>query len=258
MKVMILCGGRGTRLKEETEFRPKPMVEVGGKPLLWHIMKIFSAFGYREFVMCLGYKGNMIKEYFLNYEAMNNDFTVQLGTQNKIQFHSNHEEKDWKVTLVDTGEESGTGARIKKASRYIEDDQFIVTYGDGVADINITDLITRHESAGKIGTITGVHPASRFGELLVQGNRVLKFHEKPQVREGLINGGFFVFKKAFLGYLREDDACLMEEGPLEELTAQGELSAYVHEGFWQCVDTYRELEFLNQLWKKGQAPWRKW
>jgi len=258
MKVMILCGGRGSRLKEETDFRPKPMIQIGNKPVLWHIMKIFSAYGLNEFIMCLGYKGYMIKEYFLNYEAMSNDFTVRLGAQHKITFHSNHEEKDWEVTLVDTGEEAGTGARIKKASKYVEEDQFIVTYGDGVADINIRELIDLHEREGRIGTITGVRPASRFGELLTQNNQVIKFQEKPQVREGLINGGFLVFTKEFLPFLRQDDDCRMEESPLEELTAQGQLSVYAHEGFWQCVDTYRELELLNQLWRKGQAPWKKW
>jgi glucose-1-phosphate cytidylyltransferase len=258
MKVLILCGGRGTRLKEETEFRPKPMVEIGGKPILWHIMKIYSRFGFKDFVLCLGYKGHMIKEYFLNYEAMSNDFTVQLGTHQKILFHSGHEEKNWNVTLVDTGEEAGTAARIKRAAKYIDGDEFMVTYGDGVANIDIHKLIDLHHQENKLGTITGVHPASRFGELLVEGHKVLKFHEKPQVREGLINGGFFVFKKEFLGYLSEDDSALLEQEPLERLTQNGELSVYIHDGFWQCVDTYRELEALNALWKADNAPWKVW
>ncbi len=258
MKVMILCGGRGTRMKEETEFRPKPMVEVGGKPILWHIMKIFSAYGFREFILCLGYKGNMIKEYFLNYEAMNNDFTIRLGAQHRIQLHSNHQESDWQVTLVDTGEEAGTGARLKKASKYIDGDRFMLTYGDGVADIDINKLVDFHEQEGRIGLITGVHPSSRFGELMIEDNKVLKFYEKPQVGQGLINGGFFVFRKEFLDYVPQDDSCAMEGSPLEDLTAKGELSVYKHDGFWQCVDTYRELGVLDNLWKQGKAPWKKW
>jgi len=255
---MILCGGRGTRLKEETEFRPKPLVEIGGKPILWHIMKIYSHYGFKDFVLCLGYKGHMIKEYFLNYEAMNNDFTVQLGAHQKIQFHSKHAENDWSVTLVETGDETGTGARVKRAAKYIDDDTFMVTYGDGVANIDLKKLREIHTQEGRIGTITAVHPASRFGELLVQDHKVLKFHEKPQVREGLINGGFFVFKKEFFGYLSEDDTGLLEQEPLENLTQKGELSVFVHDKFWQCVDTYRELELLNKLWKAGQAPWKVW
>lgn len=258
MKVVILCGGRGTRLKEETEFRPKPMVEIGGKPILWHIMKLYSHYGFKDFILSLGYKGEMIKEYFLNYEAMNNDFTVCLGDHDKICFHSGHEEKGWTVTLVDTGQEAQTGARIKRVAPYIDGDSFMVTYGDGVGSINIKQLLEFHKANKKIATVTGVRPSSRFGELVIEKNKVTKFHEKPQVREGLVNGGFFVFKKEFLKYLSDEDNCFLEKRPLEKLTSQGELMVYVHEGFWQCVDTYRELELLNSLWKAGNPPWKAW
>ena len=258
MKVVILCGGKGTRLKEETEFRPKPMVTIGGKPVLWHIMKIYAHYGYKEFILCLGYKGNMIKEYFLNYEAMNNDFSVRLGNHNQIEFHSNHQEVDWKVTLVDTGENTQTGSRIKKVAGYLDTEDFMVTYGDGVGNIDIPKLISLHQSAGRVGTITGVRPSSRFGELVTNDHKVIKFHEKPQVSTGLINGGFFVFKKEFLKYLPENDNMPLEEEPLEKLTAAGELSIYRHDGFWQCVDTYRELGLLNSLWQTTSPPWKVW
>ena len=258
MKVVILCGGRGTRLREETEYRPKPMVQVGGRPILWHIMKIYAHYGFKDFVICLGYKGDMIKEYFLNYEAMNNDFTIPLGNYNKIRIHSNHQERDWCVTLADTGEEAQTGARVKKIENYIDGDLFMLTYGDGVANINIKNLFEYHKSHGKIGTMTGVHPSSRFGELVINDNKITVFNEKPQVTEGLINGGFFVFNKTFLKYLKEDDNCYLEKEPLEHLAAEGELMVYPHEGFWQCVDTYRELELLNNLWKSRKPLWKVW
>lgn len=255
MKVVILCGGKGTRMREETEYRPKPMVEIGGRPLLWHIMHIYSHFGFKDFIVCLGYKGNMIKQYFLNYEAMNNNFTIQLGNRGAIQYHDNHKEADWSVTLVDTGEDSQTGARVKKVKKYVDSDTFMLTYGDGVANINIQDLLRYHKSHGKIGTLTGVHPPSRFGELVLNENRVELFSEKPQTMKGLINGGFFVFNNTFFDYLDNDDGCILEKKPLEDLSADGELMVYPHEGFWQCVDTYRELQALNKMWKSSDAPW---
>lgn len=258
MKVVILCGGRGTRLREETEYRPKPMVEIGDRPILWHIMKIYAHYGFKDFIICLGYKGNMIKQYFLNYEAMNNDFTVLLGNYRDIRFHSNHRETDWHVTLAYTGEEAQTGARVKKIERYIDGDLFMLTYGDGVANINIKELVEYHKSHGKIGTMTGVHPSSRFGELLVKDNKIVVFSEKPQVTEGLINGGFFVFNKKFFKYLKADDNCYLEKEPLENLAADGELMVFPYDGFWQCVDTYRELELLNNLWKSPNPPWKVW
>jgi glucose-1-phosphate cytidylyltransferase len=255
MKVVILCGGKGTRMREETEFRPKPMVEIGGRPLLWHIMHIYSNYGFKDFIICLGYKGNMIKQYFLNYEAMNNDFTIQLGNRTGIQYHNNHKEADWNVTLVDTGADSQTGARVKKVKSYIDGNTFMLTYGDGLSNVNINDLLEYHKSHGKIGTMTGVHPPSRFGELVLKENRVELFNEKPQTMKGLINGGFFVFNKSFFDYLDNDDGCILEKKPLEDLSAGGELMVYPHEGFWQCVDTYRELEMLNNMWKSSDAPW---
>lgn len=258
MKAVILCGGLGTRLREETEFRPKPMVKIGEKPILWHIMKIYSHYGFNDFLICLGYKGEMIKEYFLNYKMMNNDFTIQLGNQESVQFHNNHTEYDWKITLVDTGMSSQTGSRVKKIEKYIDDDYFMLTYGDGVADVNIKKLVNFHKSHGKIGTMTGVHPSSRFGEFALAGNQVLEFNEKPQTKEGLINGGFFVFNKEFFDYLHEGDDCILEKSPLVDLAADGELMVYPHEGFWQCVDTYRELEVLNELWEQGKTPWKVW
>ena len=258
MKVVILCGGMGTRLKEETEFRPKPMVQIGNKPILWHIMKIYANYGFKDFVICLGYKGDMIKEYFLNYEMMNNDFTIQLGDHKNVQVHGDHDEKDWNVTLAYTGEESQTGTRVKKIEKYIEDDTFMMTYGDGVSDINIKKLVNFHKTHGKIVTMTGVHPSSRFGEFTLNGSQVLNYNEKPQTKEGLINGGFFVFNKEFFDYLSYDEDCILERKPLEKLAADGELMLYKNEKFWMCVDTYRELEVMNSLWKNGKAAWKVW
>jgi len=258
MKVVILCGGFGTRLREETEFRPKPMVNIGNKPILWHIMKTYAHYGFKDFIICLGYKGNMIKEYFLNYEMMNNDFTVRLGDRNSIQFHNIHQELDWAVTLADTGEKAQTGARVKKIEKYVDTNTFMLTYGDGVSDINIKKLFEYHRSHGKIGTMTGVHPSSRFGEFSLNGNQVLEFNEKPQTKEGLINGGYFVFNKNFFDYFSDEDNCILEKEPLENLALDGELMVYPHDGFWQCVDTYRELETLNNLWMSPKPPWKVW
>ena len=258
MKAVILCGGKGTRLREETEYRPKPMVQIGNKPILWHIMKIYSSYGINDFVICLGYKGHIIKEYFLNYEMMNNDITIQLGNHKSVEIHGNHDETDWNVTLVDTGEETQTGGRVKKIEKYINEDKFMLTYGDGVADINIKDLLKYHESHGKIGTMTSVHPPSRFGELTIVRNQITNFTEKPQTQEGKISGGFFVFNKEFFNYLTDDDNCYLEKAPLENLAKDGELMSYSCDDFWQCVDTYRELELLNDLWKNNRAPWKVW
>ena len=258
MKVIILAGGRGTRLREETEFRPKPMVEIGGKPILWHIMKMYAFYGFTDFVLCTGYKAEIIKEYFLNYETMNNDFTIKLGSRNQIDFHSDHSEKGWSVTIADTGEVAMTGARIKRVEKYIDTEEFMLTYGDGLADINIKKLLEFHRSKNKIGTVTGVRPASRFGEIVVEGGKVREFSEKPQSSEGHINGGFFVFKKKFLQYLSAKDSCVLEKDPLEKLAKEGNLSMYFHPGFWYCMDTYRDHEYLKDLWQKGEAPWKIW
>jgi len=258
MKVVILAGGLGTRLREETEYRPKPMVQIGTKPILWHIMKIYDHYGFHDFVICLGYKGNMIKDYFLNYEIMNSDFTVNLGNRHTITLHNDHTERDWNVTLAETGEKSQTGARVKKIEKYIDGDTFMLTYGDAVSDINITNLLAYHKSHGKIGTVTGVHPASRFGELCIDAHCVKRFSEKPQTKEGFVSGGFFVFNKEFFSYLDNSDGCVLEKEPVEKLSADNELMVYPHEGYWQCCDTYRELEILNNLWNHPNPPWKLW
>lgn len=258
MKAVILCGGKGTRLREETEYRPKPLVQVGNRPILWHIMKIYAHYGFKDFIICLGYKGNMIKEYFLNYEMMNNDLTINLGSNRDIEIHGDHDENDWKVTLTDTGENSQTGSRVKRIEKYVDDDIFMLTYGDGVSQINIQKLVEFHKSHGKIGTMTGVHPSSRFGEILTENDLITVFNEKPQTREGLINGGFFVFNREFFDYLEEDENCILEAEPLENLVADQELMLYKNDGFWQCVDTYRELELMNTIWNQPNPPWKMW
>lgn len=258
MKTVILCGGLGTRLREETEFRPKPMVKIGEKPILWHIMKIYAHQGFKDFILCLGYKGDMIKEYFYHYNVLNNDFTVELGKQKKIEIHSNSDENDWRVSLIDTGNNALKGARIKKIEKYIDGDTFMITYGDAVANINLNELLEFHMSHGRIGTITSVRPPSRFGELISKNNQVVSFTEKPQVSNGLINGGFFVFNRKIFKYLSPDDNCDFEIGALEKLAAENQLMVYEHTGNWACMDTYRETQYLNELWKNQQAFWNIW
>ena len=257
MKVIILCGGFGTRLREETEIRPKPMVEIGGRPILWHIMKTYAHYGYRDFILCLGYKGEAIKNYFLNYEQLSSNFTIELGT-GKIQLHDNHDEHGWRVTLVDTGLNTMTGARVKRVEKYIDEDCFMLTYGDGVTDLNINDLVKFHKSRNKIGTVTGVSPPSRYGEMGITGERVVSFREKPQTQESSINGGYFVFNREFFQYLSDDESCVLEREPFERLTEDGQLSVYVHRGFWQCMDTRRDHLYLNELWDQGRPQWRIW
>jgi len=256
MKVVILAGGLGTRLREETELRPKPMVEIGGRPILWHIMKIYAHHGFTEFLLCLGYKGDVIRDYFLNYEPRNRDFTVTLGSH-ALEIHDGHPESGWQVTLAETGKETLTGGRIKRVARYLDGDSFMVTYGDGVADINIKDLITFHKKSARLGTVTAVRPSSRFGELSIENGMVQVFQEKPQVHEGWINGGFFVFNRGVLELISGDDESL-EQGLLQKLSSMKELSVYQHPGFWQCMDTYREMESLNEMWRNNKAPWAVW
>ncbi len=258
MKVVILCGGLGTRLREETEFRPKPMVEIGGKPILWYIMKIYAYYGFKDFILCLGYKGDIIKQYFYNYEIVNNDFTVELGKNKKLEIHSVCSEKGWRITLVDTGEKVLKGARLKRVEKYIDAGQLMMTYGDGVADINIKDLLKFHLAHGKIATLTGVRPLSRFGELSVNGKRVVKLTEKPQSSTGLINGGFFVFNRRIFDYLEDGDDCDLEIGALEKLAEEGQLMVYEHNKFWYCMDTVRDMDYLNKLYMQGKAPWEIW
>ena len=257
MKVVILCGGLGTRLREETEFRPKPMVEVGGRPILWHIMKMYAHFGFREFVLCLGYRGNTIKEYFLNYEAMNNDFTMRLGERSQIKCHGHHNEEDFSVTLADTGLDCMTGGRLRKIQKYIDGDTFLLTYGDGVSDVNIRRVLEFHKSHGKIATVTTVAPIWRFGMLEVaDAGRVTNFTEKPKT-DGSISAGFFVCQRKIFDYLGGDE-CILEHEPLERLAAEGELMAYRHDGFFYAMDTYREYQHLNDLWSRQAAPWKLW
>lgn len=253
MKVVLLAGGLGTRMREETEFRPKPMVEVGGRPVLWHIMKLFAQHGLNEFVICAGYKSEQIKEYFLNYEARNNDFTVHLGSKDQIQYHGNHDESDWTVTVADTGPTTMTGGRIKAVERYLDGEPFLATYGDGISNVDITSLVEFHRSHGKLATMTAVRPTSRFGVLdLEDDGKVGSFREKPQT-DGWINVGYFVFEPEVLGYLSEDS--VLEQEPLAKLAVDGELVAHRHTGFWQPMDTYREAQILNDLWNQGRAPW---
>ena len=258
MQTIILCGGLGTRLREETEFRPKPMVEIGGKPILWHIMKIYSHYGIKDFVLSLGYKGEMIKEYFYNYEILTNDFTIELGNKINIEMHSNNEEKDWRITLADTGDKALKGARLKRVQQYVNDDTFMLTYGDGVAEVDINALLAFHKKHGKLATVTGINPAARFGELKIKGNQVESFSEKPRDGEGLINGGFFVFNKGIFDYLSADENCDLEIGPLEKIAGEGQLMVYKHRGFWACMDTIRDMEYLNKLWGEGKAEWKVW
>ncbi len=259
IKVVILCGGQGTRLREETEFRPKPMVEIGGRPMLWHIAKIYSHYGFNDFVLCLGYKGHMIKDYFLNYQAMQSDFTIQLGARSTVTLADSLQTENWRVTLADTGLDTMTGARVKRAQRYINSPTFMLTYGDGVADVNIRELLAFHRRHGKLVTVTAVHPPSRFGELQVErGGRVSEFNEKPQVSSGMINGGFFVCERPFFDYLSDDSNCILEQDPLRRVAADGQLVAYEHRGYWQPMDTFREFELLTNLWNSGKAPWKIW
>lgn len=258
MKVVLLCGGLGMRLREETEFRPKPMIEIGGRPILWHIMKGYAHYGFNDFVLCLGYKAEVIKRYFLEYESMRNDFTIELGSSEAVVFHGNHRERGWRVTLADTDLRANTGARVKRIERYIDGDTFMLTYGDGVADIHLHELVRFHKAHGKIGTVTGVRPSSRFGELVTAGDAVTEFREKRQISQGFINGGFFVFHRRIFEYLDADDGCVLEREPLERLAKDGELMMYAHTGFWQCLDTPRDLQRLQELWQHGAPPWKVW
>ncbi len=256
MKTIILAGGFGTRLSEYTDIRPKPMVEIGGQPILWHILNIYARYGFNDFVIALGYKGEVIKDYFLNYYSLKSDFTIDLsnGRANYLQKKS----VNWKVALVDTGLDSMTGGRVKRLKEYIGDDTFMLTYGDGVANIDIRKLVEFHKSHGKLATITAVHPAARFGELLISKDQdVLSFKEKPQTTQGWINGGFFVLEPGFLDLIGGDNTVLEEE-PLERAAEAGELKAYLHDGFWQCMDTLRDKNILEELWQTKKAPWKVW
>ncbi len=255
VKAVILAGGLGSRLSEETSSRPKPMVEVGGKPILWHIMKSYNHYGVRDFIICLGYKGQMIKEYFLNYAMLNSD--ISIDGQGKVTVHNKYAE-DWSVTLADTGATSQTGGRLRRIRHYLEPDaSFCMTYGDGVSDINLAALYAFHKQHGKKATISGVRRAARFGALDLEGTEVKSFREKPEGEGGYINGGFFVLEPAALDGIAEDST-LWEREPLEKLSQEGELQAFLHNGFWQPMDTLRDKQHLEQLWDAGTAPWKIW
>ncbi len=256
LRALILAGGLGTRLREETEYKPKPMVEVGGRPILWHIMKNLSQQKIDNFVIASGYKGESIKDYFLNYHVRNNDVTIDLGEHFKFTQHNRHEESNWSVTITNTGELTMTGGRVYKAKKYLENQRFLCTYGDGLADIDLSELIQFHESHGKIATVTTVKPLSRFGVMDVDDNGIVKkFREKP-ILDGWVNAGFFIFEPQIFDYLSED--CILEAEPLAKLAREGELTAFRHNGFWQPMDTLRESNFLNELWSSNQAPWKNW
>ncbi|HEX7859192.1 MAG TPA: glucose-1-phosphate cytidylyltransferase [Verrucomicrobiae bacterium] len=257
MKVVILCGGLGTRLREETEFRPKPMVPIGGRPILWHIMKTYAHYGHKEFVLCLGYKGEIIKDYFRNYHWNTSDVTLKLGRTPEIKYHNTHEEEDWCVTLLDTGQETQTGGRLKRALRHVEEGTFLFTYGDGVINSDINASIDFHMKHGGIATLTAVKPSGRFGELGIDGQTITSFHEKPEQEAGFISGGYFVLNKKIGDYI-ENDSTVLERKPLEKLAAERQLKAFTHDGFWQCMDTFREQELLNKMWQSGNAPWKVW
>lgn len=256
MKVVILCGEQGLRLREETEYKPKPMIEIGGKPILWHIMKMYAHYGFKEFILCLGYKGDIIRQYFLNYESSHNDFTIYLGSRRRIVHHHRHDEEDWRVTLVDTGQDTPKGGRVKQIKPHIQGTQFMLTYGDGVANVDIQKLVDFHKHSQRIGTFTGVRPRSRFATVdLDQHGKIKGWKEKRRL-ENFINGGFFVFDRKIFDYLTYD--CELEEEPMERLAAEGQLDMYQHTGYWECMDTYRDFVHLNEIWQTGKAPWAVW
>ncbi len=259
MKVVILCGGVGTRLKEETEFKPKPLVEVGGMPILWHIMKIYSHYGHKEFILCLGYKGNMIKNYFLNFEELAHDFTLNLrNKETRVTHHNNHKLEDWTIHFVDTGQATNTGGRIARVRHLLSNDkQFLLTYGDGLSDININDVIKYHNEKGKTITITAINPESPFGIIEVENGIVNSFKEKPRL-SGMISGGFFVCNSKVFNYVTPDEKCVFEQEPMITMSNKNEAAAYEYDGFWYAMDTFKHAEFLNKLWAEGKAPWKIW
>ncbi|MFA5059478.1 MAG: glucose-1-phosphate cytidylyltransferase [Candidatus Omnitrophota bacterium] len=261
MKVVILCGGQGSRIKDVSDIIPKPMLPIGDKPMLWHIMKMYAHYGLKDFILCLGYKGWIIKEFFLNYYAKTSDLSLTLGTQNSLIYHSKNEETDWHVTLAETGEEANTGQRVWAIRNYLKDcEHFCFTYGDGVANVDINDLVKAHKRSGLLMTVTGVHPSGRFGEIKMKGNRICGFNEKPNVSAGLINGGFMVISRKaiekYFGNGKQD--LILESEIIPRIVKDGQVGIYKHGGFWQCVDTAREYHQLNQLWAKQKAPWKIW
>lgn len=260
--VVILCGGMGTRLREASEKLPKPLVDIGGKPILWHIMKLYGEHGFRRFVLCLGYKSDLIKRYFLDYRTEVSDFTLYMGDGHRAQFHEAAVTEDWEITFAETGLLTGTGARIRRAAPYLQDaPTFMLTYGDGIGDVDLTALLKRHLQGGRTGTVTAVHPGSRYGEMKVDGglSAVTEFNEKPTLADGWVSGGFFAFDRAFItDYLDDDPDLLLERRPLQNLAVDGQLTVNPHEGFWMGMDTFRDWTELNQMWDRGDAPWKLW
>jgi glucose-1-phosphate cytidylyltransferase len=256
--VVILCGGMGTRLREETERVPKPLVQIGEKPILWHIMKIYAHHGFRRFILCLGYKGWLIKEFFLRYREHVSDFTLEMNSDHSPVFHDHSADEDWNVTCAETGLTTATGGRLWQVRDYIDADTFMFTYGDGIGRVDISALLEFHYDQGCIGTVTGVHPGSRYGEMRVEGNRAVDFAEKPQLVEGFVSGGFFVFQREFFRYMNDDPGVFFEHAPMQNLARDGQLAVFPHEDFWLGMDTYRDLTELNELWATDGAPWKVW
>lgn len=257
MKVVILAGGRGTRISEESHLKPKPMITIGDQPILWHIMKYYSSFGFNDFIICCGYKGHIIKEYFADYYLYRSDVTFDFSAENRMTVHQNVAEP-WRVTLVDTGLNTQTGARVKRVQKYIDNESFMLTYGDGVSDVDLTALLKQHQGSGKTVTLTGVQPGGRFGVLDVEGQAVTGFREKAKEDGGWINGGFMVLEPEMFDFLSADENCILERTPMETLAQMGKLGIYKHNGFWQCMDTQRDKIWLEERWEKGKAPWRVW
>jgi glucose-1-phosphate cytidylyltransferase len=258
--VVILCGGMGTRLREASEKLPKPLVDIGGKPILWHIMKTYGHYGFRRFILCLGYKSDQIRRYFLDYREHSTDFTLELREPASApEWHGSHKLEDWQITFCDTGLLSGTGARIRRVADHIDTDTFLLTYGDGIGDVDVPELLRQHAESGRIGTVTGVHPASRYGEMHIAGDAVSEFNEKPTLAAGWVSGGFFAFNRLMLDkYLDDDPDLLLEKRPLQRMAADGELGVFKHEGFWMGMDTFRDWTELNGLWDGGNPPWKVW
>jgi glucose-1-phosphate cytidylyltransferase len=258
MPVVVLAGGMGTRLREETERVPKPLVEIGERPILWHIMKLYGHHGARRFLVCLGYKSWAIKEFFLRYHEHGADMTVHIGSEEPPTFHDSAVAEDWEVTLAETGLETGTGGRLHRVRSYVDTDTFMFTYGDGIGRVDIAALLDFHRSHDRVATVTGVHPSSRYGEMRVEDGIATEFNEKPTTPEGFVSGGFFVFQREIFDYLTEDPGLILEQAPLRGLARDGQLAVYRHEQFWMGMDTYREFAELNQLWASGEAPWKVW
>ena len=257
--VVILCGGMGTRLREASEKLPKPLVDVGGKPILWHVMKTYGHYGFRRFILCLGYKGDQIRRYFLEYREHMNDFTLELAADRPPRWHGEGVIEDWEITFVETGLLTGTGGRVRRVADHIDTDVFMLTYGDGIGAVNIPALVDQHLKAGRIGTVTGVHPASRYGEMHVYGSEVTEFNEKPTLATGWVSGGFFTFDRIMIDkYLTDEPGLLLEKTPLQTMATDGELGVFKHEGFWMGMDTFRDWTELNELWDSGNPPWKIW